>query len=142
MESKYYTPTIEEFHVGFEYEMKEGFTDGTVKTQENFDKAKWESRVCDSGIMYIERALQGRNAKNGLCGIRVKLLDREDIEREGFIYSNVHSEYWSLNGFDLAILGDNYFTIYEDKGADEFCFRGKIKNKSELQKLMIQLGIK
>ena len=71
--SKYYTPELEEFHVGFEYESKRGAYDGTVKTKEQFDNEKWQYDFCPEGdLPYIERALNGTNAKNGLCHLRVK----------------------------------------------------------------------
>ncbi len=71
---QYYTPTISEFVEGFEYEMKETFMDGTVKTQQQFDNAKWVKRVFyEAERPYVERALTGRNAENNLCGIRAKI---------------------------------------------------------------------
>lgn len=70
----YYTPKIEDFYIGFEYEVKEGFTDGTVKTKEQFDNSKWIKKVCEFGdAVYIHRALNGVNAENGLCGIRAEV---------------------------------------------------------------------
>lgn len=120
MEPKYYTPTLNEFFDGFEYESLD-----LVWNKTTFDFRDLE--VIDDEI---------REGK-----IRVKHLDREDIESFGFVYSNVNSEYYSLNGFDLTNLDNNYFNIYEDKGADEYCFRGTIKNKSELKKLIQMLNI-
>lgn len=70
----YYIPDISDFTEGFEYEMKESFMDGTVKTQKEFDNAKWIKQVFYEGERpYVERALSGKNANNNLCGIRVKL---------------------------------------------------------------------
>ena len=85
MESKYYTPEIEEFHVGFEYEYKETFLDGTVKSKEQFDNAKWVESISSIGDSpYVHRALSGKIADNKRGGIRVKYLDKEDIESFGF----------------------------------------------------------
>jgi hypothetical protein len=57
--NKYYTPQIEEFHVGFQYEYKSTFLDGTVKTQEQFDKANWiKDTIKDiNDLVYLERGL-------------------------------------------------------------------------------------
>ena len=130
MANSYYTPTIEEFHVGFEYESE-------------------EMAPCGSGTHFVKDTIEKPDdIKNAFdfddychTELRVKLLDREDIESLGWKYSNVKSEYFSKNGFDLVLHKDNFLTIYEDKGADEFSFRGTIKNKSELKKLMQQLSI-
>jgi hypothetical protein len=57
---------------------KERFQDGTVKTQEDFDNAKWKlEQVSVSGIVYVERTLFGRNNEKGLCGI-VKIIASSD----------------------------------------------------------------
>lgn len=69
----YYTPSISQFTEGFEYEMKETFMDGTVKTQQQFDSAKWvKCTFYEAERPYVERALSGKNSKNNLCGIRAK----------------------------------------------------------------------
>jgi len=88
--SKYYTPFLEEFHVGFEYEYKSTFLDGTVKTKEQFEANPWNKGVIKSlyDLVYVERVLNGANFKNSLSGIRVKYIDKEDIESLGFILIN------------------------------------------------------
>lgn len=149
MENKYYTPTIEEFHVGFEYEMKRSFGDGTVKSQEEFDSAEWEKEITTlSGDPYIHRALTGKNAENNRCGIRVKYLDREDIESLGWqsILMDSFKSFW-YNSFYLDITENqghkwdvSIFTMDEEHS--QYHFLGTIKNKSELKKLMQQLNIK
>lgn len=64
--------TINDFKEGTPFQMKERFMDGTVKTQEDYDKAKWIDCIFTEGDRpYMERALTGRNAANGLCGIRL-----------------------------------------------------------------------
>ena len=156
MVNKYYTPELEEFHVGFEYEHKECFLDGTVKTQEDFDNSKWVKQTCDSGIIYIERALNSKNAKNGLCGVRVKHLDREDIESLGFNYDKTSSD------SQLKFYRDNLCLFYRPKSKELGTFTVDpekndymikytrdnkmisaltIKNKSELKRLLKQLKL-
>jgi len=84
-ESKYYTPKVDEFCVGFEYEVANGFLDGTTKTKEQFDSAMWSKKVFTvADGPYIERALTGSNFLNGLFGIGVKYLNQEDIESLGW----------------------------------------------------------
>ena len=143
MESKYYTPKINEFFIGFEYESKENFQDGTVKSQEQFDTARWIKEIFSNGDSpYVNRALSGKNADNNRCGIRVKYLDSSDIESLGFIFGeyckaqfrgeiiemyNKYSDIWTIH-----CIGEDY---------REKLFEGMIKNKSELKRLLIQLGI-
>jgi hypothetical protein len=142
---KYYTPDVEEFYVGFEFESKRGAYDGTVKTQEQFDNEKWQYDFCSEGdLPYIERALTGTNAKNGLCHLRVKYLDREDIESLGF---EIDADYKSINSVlfskdDYTILQSDITEILiSDLFNETTLFNGRIKNKSELKKLLKQLGI-
>lgn len=54
---------------------------------------------------------------------------------------DLHIPEYTIERFYLKDLIDDYFTIYDDSAVDEYVFRGKIKNKSELQKLMQQLEI-
>lgn len=85
MTEKYYTPALNEFNVGFEYEMKSGFWDGTVKTLEQYNEAKWEKHTVIVGSLpYIERTISGRNSDNLPPAIRVKYLDEIDIESLGY----------------------------------------------------------
>ena len=73
-----------------------------------------------------------------------KYLDQEDIESLGFKF--ISEGWWSTNsigkGYQLII---NYKNIIEISfGEHEFrdiLFKGTIKNKSELKKLMKQLNI-
>lgn len=163
MSDKYYTPDISEFYVGFEYENKEGFLDGTVKLQEQFDNSKWIYNCVEIGdLPYIHRALYGINSTNELCGVRVKYLDKEDIESLGWkitggkLIKNVRDEFelpfndpreshdkvrliFNYSSKWCLITSGNYDILYGD-WSTRFC--GYIKNKSELCKLMKQLGIK
>ena len=53
-------------------EVKSTFLDGAVKTKEDFDSRPWEPYEYTEGDdPYLKRALNGRNAENGICGIRL-----------------------------------------------------------------------
>ena len=135
MEHKYYTPEVEEFHVGFEFEV----------SQFNDDEIKWEGRVWkgDSQTKFLMLS----DDKN----TRVKHLDREDIESFGFIkYKD--SDRWIIKEWDEEGYGgiflemiNNDKPIYISNGNSyeehECYFWGKLANKSELKKLLKQLGI-
>lgn len=162
---KYYTPKIEDFYVGFEYEAAATFTDGTVKTQEQFDNAIWSKEVFGIGdAPYVERALRSRNADANRCGIQVRYLDQLDILEldwkliigenpiacDDFYGSNpVEGLQYEINDWRLVHFNETKnTTIYYmnnewfKKGVIQYFFVGKIKNKNELKILMKQLNIK
>ena len=161
--NKYYTPEIEEFHVGFEYEYNDG--------------REW----IKTGIT-IWTDLQTIFILEDKCPIplRVKHLDSQDIEELGwtkfeYVYnkekglkakgSHGYSHYFKdvvlLDSKQTIVLNlqtglieptvaiwwvvDNptYVNIHNnmEKTSNEI-FIGLIKNKSELKKLMKQLNIK
>jgi hypothetical protein len=144
---KYYKPTIDEFHVGFEYER------------------------CDDGYSYFKdiypKAVDQNKLEAYLPYFRVKYLDKEDIEELGWAYDVNESGEESPNlisehGYSSAFAIDKQLTELETcyllyhfpdgfliidsifkcgSGRENMLFRGFIKNKSELKKLMNQLNI-
>lgn len=126
MESKYYIPEIEEFHIGFDYEIYEDWDTYPVKT--------WYKQIFGE---------DGNNPENlGYIGnwnldiTRVKYLDIKDLESLG----------WKMqSGIDDFVLNEYGLDVFEDEiqilHYDECIFSGVIKNKSELKKLMKQLKI-
>ena len=158
---KYYTPELEEFHVGFEYDFLE---------QHGSPNEKWISKVLTEisdgeDDMYLGDTLHAiekyervylRNA------VRVKYLDEQDIKDLGWeLQGETPSPYTGkpLKTFKIKKeigfnTGSDYYlettdsnkimiTIFEYSsyggGKEEMSFT--IKNKSELKKLMKQLGI-
>lgn len=136
MGNKYYVPDIEEFHVGFEYEVSNALIRGlsAVKPPEEWYKYKFiNTKPYD--LEFIQY-----NIDHNLGMIRVKFLDRKDIESLGF--KNIDLKQSLGHHF---ILGENRIWlngifVYIYKGI-EICFRGTIKNKSELKVLLKQLNI-
>lgn len=136
--NKYYTPTIEEFHVGFEYELL------TLK-------GDWLKSIIDTQSIFTVLRYYSTNT-------RVKYLDQEDIESLGWNYTGRGVDLWfSKEGIFFAVSGGHKFTEYKLQyglhdnrlkieaffgGESEgILFEGIIKNKSELKRLMKQLGI-
>jgi len=132
MEAKYYTPEIEEFHVGFEYEY--------------FIMDEWYPVAYHPSDMAGVDKLFARLHSDK---IRVKYLDREDIEslnweldcvieKEAFYIHKTSS----LNNGDIRLVfRDNEHSVQiECEKTGENCYL-KVKNKSELRKLMKQLNI-
>ena len=153
MESKYYTPEIEEFRVGFEYEQhtmtKGDFFFLDLKTgkkeliQENNEeicyKMVHKSEPLSDRPFEIQQIINAGN-------IRVKYLDREDIESLGWKFDKQHAGLDDMTFFkDDYILDtedENNVRIYEGTCGNELnLFDGTIKNKSELKVLLKQLGI-
>ncbi len=149
MEKTYYIPKIQEFHVDFRYEVLKN--DEWVNINDFSNAYEYE----DSSLYGVMKDLEANK-------IRVKYLDREDIESLGFIfYKEVQSilkepttmfENTDLN----IILGHLYKSnriciITKDPSKSEIYYNTnqdpnhiapiKIKNKSELQKLLKQLDI-
>lgn len=127
--SKYYTPSIEEFYEGFEYELRQGDT--------------WYQQKFN-----MNQSIKGRVLTEL---VRVPYLSKSDIESCGFIADNnciftctkkLGDDYdikLSLNPYsdepDILI-----WLVLEDR-KEITCFNGIVKNLSELKKLLKQLGL-
>ena len=142
-DNRYYTPEIEEFHVGFEFESKEGF--------------KFKIKNINELRAFIEMNDFVPNSYDGVYSInldlyRVKYLDQEDIESLGFKFINEH-EYISFyirdnlrlckSKKDLEVLIEMYDTEKDTLLSKRFgvLFNGSIKNKSELKRILKQVGV-
>jgi len=68
-----YFVKVSKLAIGSKYSYKEGFLDGTVKTALDYIRANWVAAVVQSEeeLSYIHRALNGTNAENGICGIKL-----------------------------------------------------------------------
>ena len=127
----YYTPTLNEFYIGFECEIL-----GIIG-------AKEDERLFSKPTIITQKEL----AIMHLLEIRVKILDQSDIESLGWkdcdnIYNTIR---WNFNDYILMFYKkDNRYLIFRDCGPNNIqtVFNGFIKNKSELIKLMQQLNIK
>lgn len=141
---KYYTPELEEFYYGFKYYYRE------------YEKSKYVDCIFgdinDTDLNdIIEEINDGK--------VKVKYLDKEDIESLGFNITKDNEEIeLSLEskkyiggpsaGDDYKIvilygLDNKEMWIYKqcNNGYEYDLFKGLIKNKSELKKLLKQLGI-
>jgi hypothetical protein len=154
MESRYYTPSIEEFHVGFEYECfyktysHEWDLEGTLSwkklTVEDLNTAKYINDKDYRPIYHVSVFNNGQPIPEWNKNIRVKYLDKDDIEELGWDDSD--------GMYSLVSGGIKYYLlIYESQDKIEIrCsessvmyggFYGHIKNKSELKRIMKQVGI-
>ena len=130
---KYYTPELDEFYIGFEYEIM--IPEKEMWSKEIFYLNKSHIDL----IQYVD--IQDEFTKKK---IRVKYLDKEDIEILGFKHIGA---FWFEKG-DIKIRKwkklavDIYFNLHrkmEGEPQSEFrVFKGDIKNKSELIKVLKQ----
>ena len=158
MENKYYIPTIDEFHVGFEYEIKE--ESGRLDSNKTNYKLEWIKQ-----IFTIEELLEYSFEPQdnyfkihlGEKQFRVKYLDRKDIESLGFEFSHNYADFPESGFLNELQIKDKlqyllYYNVNNQKlrierifncgtGKNDYLFNGIIKNKSELIKLLKQLGI-
>jgi hypothetical protein len=140
MENKYYTPELGEFHIGFEFEYNNNAKSEKKKeprwikhTVDMFDNQTYESGE------YNEYAYEYIGMEN--C--RVKYLDASDIEELGWTDYEPPFEYnhkWKLGEWELNAWFNGEMPSVRIQEYPIF-FQGIIKNKSELKKLMKQLGI-
>lgn len=135
---KYYTPSIEEFHVGFEYERLEShrvYYQDNAPIKQSWNKKKWSSK--ETRIGNLECMITAKE-------IRVKYLDKEDIESLGFEYirKDIERIVFHYKSYKLVLFKNNNHILISDDPYSAFLFKGIIKNKSELKKLLEQLNIK
>lgn len=148
MENKYYTPKLEEFYIGFEFE--------TLDDNKGWQKSRLVSgRQLDQGIEI--------GTYNDTVNVRVKYLDKQDVEelgtefnKEGFSkhlnvkYLGFNSEkhnimvahYLDINKISIATLDPSKNPImlktnWDDKQVNFIA----CKNKSELKKIMKMINI-
>jgi len=145
-ENKYYTPEIEEFYVGFEYER---FIPKSNSTEEEC----WEKLSMSINYLSLEELDNEIIEKE----IRVKYLDKEDIESFGFkheggkliknykdyfIYKvDNHKQYNLSYTYPNKILRIDIEDLNMFEESMNYLFQGTIKNKSEFKKLLKQLNI-
>jgi hypothetical protein len=139
---KYYTPTIEEFHVGFEFGGK------------SYVSGEWiKHTLQETDHLDIDKIYKTS---------RVKHLDREDIESFNFIHTGRTIDDW----YELKITRPGVMTAhtnrrfllmhdfrtnqgvviktYDYETSDEgenTVYRGSCRNKSELKRILNQIGI-
>jgi hypothetical protein len=150
MENKYYTPEIEEFHPGFEYEHKLYYADDVNLNPKTLGDTivpkKWIKReVWYIWIDEIYNAYIENESVKDL--IRVKYLDEDDIKSYGFEHDQTTKD--GVQYIKGSLLDDNVWHLfYKDRYVHIFnqfsdkVFNGQIKNKSELKIVLKMLGIK
>lgn len=156
MESKYYTPSIEEFKVGFRYEscgksiysivldLNEEYIKQSEPTKD-WNKREFDGNEFNPFKVIFEVSLGLRNNN-----IRVKCLDESDILEAGWIETNKNpnSEFktYVINAYRLTTNYKDYLVIEHRHGISNLwnsnSFHGTIRNYNELLDVMRMLEIK
>ena len=145
----YYTPELEEFHIGFEYEC--------------WVDDKWYRQPLDENDLIDFRDFN-RKLKGLPSEIRVKYLDKEDIESLGF-KEGIFEKWGEISAAPFMSDGDEIkekqlFIKQEGKHKYEICawltpemptisiywnnsqvYSGECKNKSKLKSILKDVGI-
>jgi hypothetical protein len=138
--NKYYTPTIEDIYIGFEYEYLNS-KEIWVKSNDFSNEYMYE----DSPLYGVYKDIENEK-------IRVKYLDKEDIETEGFelvdegeyqvdsYYSKKVDKVQAVIEYRVRLWSDSWVNIWsEDTGSTYF--GGTIKNKSEFKRILKMIGV-
>lgn len=137
---KYYTPKPEELHVGLEIKRQsDGIWYKTILTKYDFSP----NRIYGDLFKKLERD-----------EIKIKYLDKEDIESFKFELSATYGDYIEFNDNLKSFNPKSNKVLYNIKSKNidiewfafenestNILFNGYIKNKFELKKLLIQLRI-
>jgi len=140
---KYYTPEIDEFHVGFECEIQSSW---------GMQKGIYPSILREDTLtgFQLQKIGETETLKKVISGIRVKYLDKKDIESLGFSYYKTHPGMEQMEfdkgeyelTYDPNFKGKQWLRINLEGEGDVTLFSGSIKNLSELKILLKQLNIK
>lgn len=155
--NKYYTPELEEFHVGFRYESKTKIVyTGNKKDHEG----EWKKQEANERILntLYDKVYRGINY-TAYSYFRVKYLDRDDIEKLGWEYSGKTQDLqfklvkeiqpfnltyrsfrlqYSLEDHRLRVIGFEYDGFGPD---EEVLFLGICNNYNELKFIMKRIGL-
>ena len=136
-EEKYYTPQLEEFGIGFEFEYQNKMGRWVRMKMDRLD-----FRV--EPTMTLQYSLSLHKER-----FRVKYLDASDAMSMG--YSKIDNDediYEDKRGLRIYISNDRYVNILIPKGSSicgegmyRALFIGRLKNKSELIKILKMIGL-
>ncbi len=156
-QDKYYTPSIEEFRVGFEYEYNSetlqynlvDFSDPMTIPEKIGNEVKvWNKRIF--GVTDFETMIYNIGYSDRIKRYRVKYLDREDIESCGFEIIKEGCPWQYMKGgcklvtdihSDKTGMPENTKVIIYQKGDEYPYFDGTIKNISELKQILTMIGV-
>lgn len=133
--SKYYTPTIDEFHVGFECEYL------------NYKKEWVPTIITEESYMYQrdgeydnDNPLEINRSEKYKTSFRVKFLDHEDILAEGWERTRT-TRFKILSNDTTYLMSEVVRGDWLINNEFDTVFFGTIRNRSELRRVMKMIGI-
>ena len=167
MKNKYYNPTIEEFHVGFRFEHKPRLTKGMMSFIEESDEygPKYNKATFRGGVDFEKVWTAHYSTPYTLSdvesylvdkAIRVKYLNKEDLEELGFKIHRHKEEYvhakneklnyiikYGLKNHQLmlsvySVDTTNLLNTNNPITYNLMVFRGVVKNYNELKRILQQ----
>ena len=156
-DNKYYTPELKEFHIGFEYEFHGMTTGGLVFMDFKNNKSStvheptnkvWNKEIVNLDLMY-SRSLSDIDKLIIDKKIRVKYLDKKDIESQGYIHKKYKQDEYSemriyigkkfevqFFGWDISVENKHLRGRIDIYLQDEPFFRGTVKNISKFKEVL------
>ena len=129
MENKYFTPELEELHVGYQCEIREDLEDNEIY---------WETyTIVESDLQYLSNWLTG-------CELRTKCLDRKQLQKEGFYNQGSNLYFPSDLNFNHRCCFSFYPETYKIEFHDlkkENSFAGIVKSINEFRNIIKYLEI-
>ncbi len=138
--SRYYTPTIHDFHVGFEYECK-------------LNNGEWDNLIFQPNEYNFVHKFKEESYFIDENNVRVKYLDIEDIESFDFKLIEEEEEFLLFESYKTFLgagTGDDRKLVIsyntrseelwiwwrENRGTETTIYEGFCKNKSEFRKIL------
>ena len=140
--TQYYTPTINEFHIGFRYEYQRSLT--TYDNEQNLVKIKeWVKEVASITTPNHTPQMLATMIEDNL--IRVRHLNHYDIIEAGWKESTTSFSkgrlYYSLDNFECYLENKKLCIYLKNSDNENYCFKGIIKNYNQLLDVMDMLEI-
>lgn len=132
--NKYYKPSLDEFHIGFEFERLVEMKGGTMIPIEEHCEI-WDKEIMNQHNL-VQVLAEWPNV------MRVKYLDSEDIENLGFSQMQLPCDYVKNNYILYYNVNKNRVRILDLDIVNEgnAVFNGIIRNKSELKRILKMIG--
>ena len=150
---KYYVPTIDEFFVGFEFEfLYQEYTYPVKLKGEPTFKTEWKKAEYTSSFFgypdedEVDGVGDNLDVYVELKQVRVKRLDQIDLEEIGFLSAEKEHVFkhknWTIRVVNWCHVNGAamYISEYLDAANVNLVFKGFIRNKSELIKMLKMVG--
>ncbi len=149
MEAKYYTPDIEEFHVGFEYEyfimdnwQPVGYHPSDMAEADKFFETLYSNKIRVKCLGKEDVEDLGFKLSDDICPYNGKIIFKTAKKSDDFLDGYIHHhELYFTNSKKIMIYKISYGGFTGNETNKEKVFDGYLKNKNELKRLMQQLNI-